>query len=142
MNNSIKLSPKHGLNPTVPVCFFCGKTKNEVAILGKINKQDDEAPSHMILDYEPCDECKKQMARGITLIGVTDKPVSKNQPPISKDETGEHYPTGDWCVVTEDCAKRLFTDDILNDVLRVRKLCLPNEILHAALNSDSDDDNI
>ena len=125
MNQSIKLSPKHGLNPTVPVCFFCGKTKNEVAILGKINKQDDEAPPHMILDYEPCDECKKHMALGITFIGVTDKPVSKNQPPISKDKTGEHYPTGDWCVVTEDCAKRLFTDDILNDVLRARKLCLP-----------------
>ena len=32
---NIKISPKHGLNPLIPKCFFCGKEKNEIAILGR-----------------------------------------------------------------------------------------------------------
>ena len=35
-NAGIKLSPKHGLNPTIPVCFWCGEERNEVALLGHI----------------------------------------------------------------------------------------------------------
>ena len=36
MSNSIKLSEKYGVNPTIPVCFFCGMPKNEIALLGHI----------------------------------------------------------------------------------------------------------
>lgn len=62
------MSRKHGLNPTVPICFFCGETKNEVALLGRINspdrkEKDIEAPSHCIINYEPCDECKEKMKK-------------------------------------------------------------------------------
>jgi hypothetical protein len=28
---SIKLSPKHGVNPTICTCMWCGKPKNEIA---------------------------------------------------------------------------------------------------------------
>ena len=38
MSDSIKISPKHGVNPTIPRCFFCGKEKNMVALLGRIPK--------------------------------------------------------------------------------------------------------
>ena len=60
MSDSIKLSPKYGVNPTIPCCFFCGKEKNEIALLGKVGKRDEdiEAPMHMVIDYEPCDECR------------------------------------------------------------------------------------
>ena len=34
--NSIKISQKHGVNPTIPICFWCGKEKNEIALLGKL----------------------------------------------------------------------------------------------------------
>lgn len=97
---SIRISPKYGVNPTIPVCFFCGEEKNEVALLGRIGKgkNDIEAPHHMILDYEPCEECKKKMDTGITLIEITDTPNSENQSPIATDA----YPTGNWWVVTED----------------------------------------
>ena len=30
----IKLSKKHGLQPTIPLCPYCGKEKNEIALLG------------------------------------------------------------------------------------------------------------
>lgn len=33
--SSIKVSPKYGVNPTIPVCFFCGKPKNEIALMGE-----------------------------------------------------------------------------------------------------------
>ena len=44
MAKSIPLSPKHGLNPTIPVCAWCGKEKNEIKKSipnqGKISKYD------------------------------------------------------------------------------------------------------
>lgn len=65
---SIPLSPEHGLNPTIPVCFWCGKDKNEIALLGRIGgKEDREAPARMVLDYEPCEDCRRGMARGFTI---------------------------------------------------------------------------
>lgn len=94
MSNGVKLSPKHGLNPTIPVCFFCGKDKNEIALPGKINREDDEAPMKMILDFEPCDECKKKFAEGVLLIEVTSHPEYIGMP-IAKDA----YPTGRYVVV-------------------------------------------
>ena len=44
MSDSIKVSPKHGLNPTIPQCFWCGKDKSEIALLGKMDKEDSPAP--------------------------------------------------------------------------------------------------
>ena len=50
MSNNIKLSEKYGMNPTIPVCFFCQEEKNEIALLGKL-KGDAEAPKIAIIDY-------------------------------------------------------------------------------------------
>lgn len=56
MGKSIKISKKYGVNPTIPVCFFCGEQKNEVALLGHIGDyrkgEDIEAPRYAVLDYE------------------------------------------------------------------------------------------
>ena len=96
--SSIKLSPKHGLNPCMPVCFFCGETKNEIALLGHIGdgrkNEDFEAPMKAILDYEPCDECKKKFAEGVLLIEVTEVPT-RIEMPIAENA----YPTGRYVVV-------------------------------------------
>ena len=94
MSKSIKLSPKHGLNPCIPTCFFCGESKNEIALLGKINREDDEAPMKMVLDYEPCDECKKKFAEGVLIIEVTQTPEYIGMP-IAENA----YPTGRYVVV-------------------------------------------
>lgn len=53
MSKSILLSPKHGVNPSVGICAFCGHDK-EVLLMGKL-KNDAEAPSSVISDYQPCD---------------------------------------------------------------------------------------
>ena len=102
MSKSIKLSPKHGVNPCMPVCFFCGDTKNEIALLGRIGgKEDLEAPMRAVLDYEPCEECRKKFAEGVLLIEVTDYPNMDNQPQIAKNA----YPTGRYSVVRPEALR-------------------------------------
>lgn len=110
MSNSIKLSPKHGVNPTIPVCFFCGEEKNEIALLGHIGDgrkhEDFEAPMHMVLDYEPCDKCKEQWSKGVAIIEVTQTPFSDGRPPIQKDL----YPTGRHVVIKPEAWSKVATD--------------------------------
>lgn len=131
MSKGIKISPQHGLNPTIPVCMFCGKEKNEVALLGKIGgrNEDIEAPRSMILDYEPCDECKEKIGDGILVIGVAPR-NGQNIMPIMNDLV----PTGTWCAMTEEAVIRIFDMDGKNAamrdaVIKTRRLLVDNEIL-------------
>ncbi len=53
-NDSILLSPKHGVNPSVLHCVCCGDSYG-VALLGKL-KEDKEAPRDI---YDGlCDKCQ------------------------------------------------------------------------------------
>lgn len=120
IRTSIRISPKYGVNPTIPICFFCREEKSEIALLGKIGgrNKDIEAPQHMILDYEPCDECKKKMATGITLIEVTTTPNTENQPEIAQNA----YPTGNWWVVKENYIRNNFQPpELVEQVMAYRK---------------------
>ena len=94
--SSIRLSKKHGVNATIPVCAWCGKQKNEVALLGYL-KGDAEAPRNAILNYDPCDECKEAWSVGVAVIEVVRTPREDGQLPITKDA----YPTGRMVVVKE-----------------------------------------
>lgn len=126
MSKSIPISPKHGLNPSMPICFFCGETKNEIALLGKIDRKDSEAPRHILLDYEPCEKCQELMNQGITLIEVEEQPVHPNQPPIAKNL----YPSGMWHIVTEDFVKEHFQpEEMVNNVLKKRKCFIPKGLI-------------
>lgn len=59
---SIKVSEKHGVNPSIGICAFCGKESGEVLLLGRL-LGDKEAPRQMIANpHEPCDTCKKERA--------------------------------------------------------------------------------
>lgn len=102
MSGNIKLSKKYGLNPTIPVCFFCGEPKNEIALLGHIGDgrkhEDIEAPKYTVLDYEPCDCCKEKFGKGVLIIEVSQTPLEDNRPPISKGA----YPTGRHVVVRKE----------------------------------------
>lgn len=104
--SSIRLHHKHGLNPTMPCCFYCGREKGEIALLGAAYRE--EAPRHMVLDKVPCSWCKENMKRGIVLIEATGK---------SDDDC---RPTGAYAVVTEGAARRIFTEPALTNVLQKR----------------------
>lgn len=112
MANSIPLSKKHGLNPTIPVCAWCGKDKNEIALLGHIGDrrkgEDLEAPMHCVMDYEPCDHCKEQWGQGVTIIEVTTKRVTPFRPPIQKDQGNDLTPTMRMVCIRAELASEIF----------------------------------
>lgn len=144
---NIKISPKYGLNPTIPICFWCGKEKNEIALLGRISKRektttawggnslktvdnDAEAPKNAIIDYNPCEECAEKMAKGCTLIGVTTTPIAKDLPPIGKDDQGaELYPTSRYMVVKDEGIRGIFVPEAAEIILKDRKTLFPDKIL-------------
>lgn len=119
---SIKVSKKYGVNPTIPVCFFCGEEKNEIALLGKITnkqtKEEIEAPMKMVLDYEPCDKCKEAWSKGVAIIEVTQKDLGRpdiapNAQPtgrvaVLKPEAVNGYKAGDKCLMIDTEFEQLF----------------------------------
>jgi hypothetical protein len=65
----IPISEKHGVNPTVGVCFYCNEESNMLALLGKL-PGDAEAPRHMYLTMEPCEACQERRKTHIHLVVV------------------------------------------------------------------------
>lgn len=118
-SKGIRLSEQHGVNPSVTVCFFCGKDKG-IAMLGKL-KGDAKAPKRAIYDYEPCNECAEKMKQGVTVIEVTR--VDNQTIPIQKGA----WPTGRWCLIPKEAAARLFKD--INHKAILLEDCLYNELI-------------
>ena len=110
MEKNLKLSKKYGLNPTIPICFWCGKETGEIALMGEVNDiegREIEMPMHAVINYEPCAECASNMKLGVTIIEVTEKPNETTNMPI------QHgcYPTGRWVVIKFEAANRVFGTD-------------------------------
>lgn len=118
---SIHVSKKHGVNPSLDLCFWCGEAKG-VALLGYL-PNDAEAPREMVTSYDPCDTCKSQFESGITFIEVSASPLAKNQPPIQKDI----YPTGNVLVVKEEAVSRIFTEPQTSEIIKARTCLLDQE---------------
>ena len=107
--NSIRISPEHGVNPSITVCSFCGKDKG-LAMLGKL-KGDAKAPKRAIYDYTPCEECQKKLDTGVGIIEVT---RTNNQTlPIQEGA----WPTGRWCVISKEAATRLFKEQANHKII-------------------------
>ena len=105
MNDGTKISEKYGLNPTIPVCFWCGKPKNEVALMGEVldkNGNEIQMQMHTVINYEPCDECRANMKLGLTVIEASANDTGN--PPIQDGA----YPTGRWVVITHEAGERIF----------------------------------
>lgn len=104
----IYLSPKHGVNPSLTQCFFCGEASG-VALCGRL-PSDAEAPYMMCIDREPCSECKEHMARGVILVSVQDAATDKmyrhwrcqqcgtrEEVALRLDENAKKIPAGPLC---------------------------------------------
>lgn len=105
--NGIKLSPKYGVNPTIPVCFWCGKEKNEIALMGHVGDgrkhEDFEMPMHAVIDYEPCGHCMEMMSAGFTVMESTSRPNSITSVEFQRGV----YPTGRFVVLKPEAAQRI-----------------------------------
>lgn len=102
--NDIRVSEKHGLNPSMPVCFLCGETKNEIVLFGRL-KDDAEAPKYCVVDYEPCDKCKEKYKNDAVFIEAAHNKQENGLPPATVTIDGKEstiYPTGKYCAVSAE----------------------------------------
>jgi len=94
--DSILLSPKHGVNPSITHCECCGKEIG-IAMFGLL-KGDKEAPKDVFMGL--CDDCQKVIdQKGLMIIEVRDG-ESGNNP----------YRTGRLVGITEEAKNRMFKD--------------------------------
>ena len=111
--NNITLSPKHGVNPTIPICAWCGESKNEIALMGRIGGRDDlEAPRNCILDYVPCDKCAEQWSAGVAILEATTQRPQPYRPPMQKDKGVDIYPTMRMVVINPESASQIFGQEM------------------------------
>lgn len=101
MSDKIRLSEKHGLNPSLCLCFICGNDNGAIAIPGRL-PLDEKAPYKAVWDYHPCDQCKGYMQQGI--IFFTDKPDGTRR----------------IAVLKEEAVKRVIPEPMLAQVLKKR----------------------
>lgn len=126
----IYLSPRHGVNPALTCCFFCGKDTGLV-LLGQIGSRmqraladiitpgaDPEAPRKMVLDREPCSDCEKLMELGILLLSVDEERTTDRDNP---------YRTGGFAVVSEELIRRLFKEEFAERVCKARMAFVPDK---------------
>lgn len=93
---SIKLSPKHGVNPSITHCECCGKTIG-IAMLGKL-KDDAEAPKDIAMGL--CDDCQKVIdADGLMIIEVKNGESGPNP-----------HRTGRIVGISKEAKNRIFKD--------------------------------
>ena len=105
-DKGITLSPKHGVNPTLIRCFWCGGDMG-VALLGKL-KGDAEAPRETVLNLEPCDKCKALFAKGVHAIEVSEDGSRFNGNAtfgIKGEDGALHWPTGRYAVLKAEAVK-------------------------------------
>jgi hypothetical protein len=113
MSRSIPLHPKFGVNPSMGVCFWCGKEDGTILLLGA-NSRDGgrEAPRRMVASMEPCPSCRADMDKGVTIIEAREP----------AHYTKEPRPTGRWVVVTDGFVRMNFTPDaVVSTMLEKRK---------------------
>ena len=106
MSKGIRLSKKHGANPTLAICAWCNEPTGKVVLVGQL-PGDVVAPREMIVSYEPCDKCKEQWDQGVACVEVDTKPTAINQPPIQDCL----YPTGRCIVTNSERLKEVFDRD-------------------------------
>lgn len=108
----IRLSGKHGVNPSVGVCFICGEDNGEIMLPGRL-PGDEQAPHRGVWHKEPCPKCIDWMKQGVILISVNEAKTDDQENP---------YRTGGWCVVTDEAIKRWPIDDDMRDSMIERRM--------------------
>lgn len=121
MAKGIRLSEKHGVNATIPKCFYCNEDKNEIILTGRL-PDDAEAPKGMVWDKEPCDKCKGHMAKGVIFISVRNEETDHDNP----------YRTGGWVVLKDEAVARIVrTPALRENILSRRVAFVPDQVWDA-----------
>ena len=89
--DSILLSKKHGVNPSIQLCFYCNECKG-ILLMGKL-KDDQEAPRECVTDIEPCDKCKEKYKDYTLIVEVSIEGIDPNR---------DFKPTGRWAAIKKE----------------------------------------
>lgn len=101
MSKNILLSQKHGLNPSLDCCFYCGEAKG-LAILGRL-PGDKEAPRNIVTSLEPCDACKLKFEHASLIIEADlDSNPTGRWLAIPKESIKEASPKPAYFILPED----------------------------------------
>lgn len=106
MSRGIKISKKHGLNPSLETCFWCGEPMG-VVLCGRM-KGDAEAPKSMCMGLTPCPKCNAKFALGVHVIEVSDdgSRYENNARFAIRDSEGrQHWPTGRHAVLRPEAVR-------------------------------------
>ena len=115
MTNNIELLKEHDVFNAIGVCAWCGEETGKFAFLDNL-PNDEKSPVHMILNYDPCDECRKEWRGHIVCIEVTEIPPNKDALPILIHEDIQLYPTSrHFCVPFEDAKEIGVSIDEIKD---------------------------
>lgn len=80
--SSIRLSEKHGVNPSMDTCFYCGEVTG-IALMGKISTKDNhdvEAPRYVCSSVTPCDKCKEKYKDYVLMVEAKSSDSKNPQP--------------------------------------------------------------
>ena len=127
----IKLSEKHGLNPSMGMCFWCGEESKEIVLCGRL-KGYAKAPRKMFVGYDPCDKCTDNMSTGITLLEAVEHPNFGGQPSITKNGL---FPTGRWAVLDEDMVQHVFEGKVAQELLKTRRAFVEEGVIDSFNNT-------
>ena len=113
----IKLSEKHGVNPSVDHCAMCGESY-AAALFGRMDK-DQEAPRY-VCTGGLCGRCQEAKDKGAIFLIEVDE---------SKSSPDEPWRTGRIVGVTENMIRRAFQPQELVDQILTRGLAwVPTEV--------------
>jgi len=119
--SGIRLSPKHGVNPSLSQCFYCGGDKNEVVLPGLMRDKDGQdvaEPHRAVWTMDPCDTCKGHMAAGIIVIEVAESNPTETPTRV-----------GGFAVVRDEAIRRLVNDPgLAASIIRKRVVFLPTAV--------------
>ena len=118
--SGIRVSEKHGVNPSLGICFWCGGDDGTVLLVGKL-PGDKAAPHRMFVSYDPCDTCKEGFAQGVAFIEAREVETFDGQPAIQKNGLQELYPTGRYMVVKAEAVPRLLSPEVVETTLEKRR---------------------
>lgn len=111
---SIRLSEKHGVNPSMGVCFFCGEDDGTIALVGRL-PGDKEAPRRACFSLEPCEKCQKKAKEEDFVFFV------------EMDATGpkgQMAPTGRYVGVKAEVVRRLINPPELREAILAKRQAL------------------
>jgi hypothetical protein len=134
--SSIRISQKHGVNPSLTKCFYC-QGDHSIALLGWL-PGDAEAPRECgVVDMSPCRQCEDYMKKGIILIEVRSEEdmneVERERQTWLQDNKRRPfipnpYRSGGWWVLTDSAISRMVRPPELRDqILKCRWMFILKE---------------